>query len=40
MLGYQIAIQPIETENSTPRTYTDVLMEQNTFVQVAENSDY
>lgn len=37
VLGYQIAIQPIETENSTPKTYTDVLEEQNTSVQVAEN---
>ena len=37
VLGYQIAIQPIEIENSTPKNWTDVLEEQNTSVQVAEN---
>ena len=28
VLGYQLSIQPMDTENSNPKTYTDVLEDQ------------
>lgn len=38
VLGYQLAIQPIEIEDSNPETYTDILDNENASAQVAENT--
>ena len=37
-LGYQLSIQPIESENFSLETYTDALEDQKTSTHVAENS--
>lgn len=37
VLGYQLSIQPIESKNSNPETYSDILDNENTSAQVAEN---
>lgn len=37
VLGYQLSVQPIESEGSDLKTYTEALEGQKTSAQVAEN---